>query len=604
MSQEERLGKLHTPFGTDVLVLLRFDGTEAVNELFEFTVEAMTSEQGLKLDDAIGKHCTVELKTIAHGPRFFDGVLTEVRALGLLEGGYGYQLTLRPWFWLLDQRKNQRIFHEMTVQDIIQMIFAEYGFNADIQAAGLPQLEYTVQYGESDLTFIRRLMERFGLNFHFVHRQGQHDLKINDGSYETRIPGEDRMLLSSTGQHLANAEHFESWYFDRRITTGRVKLTDYNFKTPTAAMGVEQAGIATYDYHDLEAYEYPGGYLDGDTGKTLAQLRLKQSLAADNRHHAEGDAMTLAAGMVVKLKAEDKDSGLNDKVFVALRCTHAFVAAAYATSTGTGIGAGQNSYRGSYEFSPKEQPIVPPRVTPRTVIRGPHVATVTGSGEIDSDEFGRITVQFPWDSDGAMSMRCRVLQPWAGSSFGNIFIPRVGMEVVVEFLDGDPDYPVVVGCLYNGQNSPPYGLPGQQNIAGIKSQSVGGGGYNEFVMDDTGGAELIRTHAQFNMDTTVENDMTTTVKQAKTTDVTTTYEITAKTHFKVTVGQCELLMDGSKIQLSIGPSKVTLDMGKVSIESIDVSATGSASLETKGGATVSHTADGTMTIRGAMININ
>jgi type VI secretion system secreted protein VgrG len=634
MSQADRLGKLHTPFGEDVVVLLKFDGTEAVNELFEFTVEAMTGKEGLDLDSAIGKHCTIELKSIAHGPRYFDGLLTEVRALGFLEGGLGYRLTLRPWLWLLDQRRNQRIFHDKTAQDIIQTILAEHGFNADITASGLPQLEYTVQYGESDLAFIRRLMERFGLNFYFVHGNGSHDLKINDGSFDTPIPGDERVVLTSTGQHLGNEEHFDNWSFDRRITTGRVKLADYNFKTPAAAMGADQSGTASYDHHDLESYEYPGGYLDNGAGKTVAQLRLKQVRGADNRHRSEGDAMSLAAGMVVKLKSED--DALDGKSFVALGCTHSFVAESYSTGGSGGGGAGEDSYRGTYEFSPKDQPVVPPRVTARAVMSGPHVAVVTGSGEIDSDEFGRITVRFPWDSDGAMSMRCRVLQPWAGASFGNIFIPRVGMEVVVEFLDGDPDQPLVIGCLYNGQNAPPYGLPGKQNIAGIKSNSVGGGGYNEFILDDTGGSELIRTHAQYDLETTVENDerrtvknnrtteidvndtrtvkgndkeditgtMETTVSQSKQTDVSTTYDITAVSHFHVKVGQCELMMDGTQIVLSIGPSKVTLNMGQLSVESTAISITGSASLETKGGATAQHTAGGPMVIQAAIVNIN
>lgn len=634
MSQADRAGRLYTPFGDDVLVLLRFDGTESVNELFEFTVDAMTSSKTLNLNDAVGQHCTVELGSIAHGARYFDGLLTEITALGLVEGGIGYRLTLRPWLWLLDQRRNQRIFHDVTPQDIIQTIISEYGFNVEITASGLPTLEYTVQFGETDLTFIRRMMERFGLNFYFVHDKNKHDLIINDGNFATPIPGDTRVVLTSANQHLGDEEHFEGWTSDRRITTGRVKLTDYNFKTPTASMGAEQSGTAEYSHHDIEAYEYPGGYLDGGEGSNVAKLRLKQVRAEDNRNRAEGDAMTLAAGMVVKLKS-DEDENLDGKSFVALSCSHSFVSQSYSSGGSAGT-AGENHYSGAYEFSPKDQPIVPARVTPRAVIRGPHVAVVTGGGEIDSDEFGRITVQFPWDADGAMSMRCRVLQPWAGNGFGNIFIPRIGMEVVVEFLDGDPDFPVVVGCLYNGQNSPPYGLPGQQNIAGIKSNSVSGSGYNEFILDDTGGAELIRTHAQYDMESTVENDerrtvknnrtteidvndtrtvkgndkeditgtMKTTVSQSKSTDVTTTYEITAKSHFKVTVGMCELMMDGTKIELKVGPSKVTLDAMNVTLEGMNIKSTAELALETSSKLSSKHDGGITMTIKGVMVLIN
>lgn len=624
ISQDDRLGKLHTPLGKDVLVLQEFSGTEAVNDPFGFSVRALCTDKTVNLDKVIGRNVTVELQSIAHGPRYFDGLLTGTRFLGVRTGGYAYELTLNSWFWLLDRRKNQRIFHNMTPSDILMQVFADYGYQAEIDADGLPTLEYTVQYGETDLSFVRRLMEKFGLNFYFTHAMGEHRLKVNAGRFSDEVPGSSRDLIPYDGQHRATVEHFSAWTANRAITPGRVKVTDYNFKTPNANLETNQSGNAQYAHNNLEIFDFPGGFLDTGGSNKAARLRLQQAGMGDNRHRAEGDAMQVSAGCVVQLKA--KEHPLNGKSFIATRCSHSFVAGGFS-SGGAGGGAGEDSYEASYEFAPKEQPLVPEKVTPRAVMHGPHLATVIGSGEIDSDEFGRITVKFPWDISGSGSMRCRVVQPWAGNSWGTMFIPRVGMEVVVQFIDGDPDFPLVIGSVYNGVNATPYPLPGKQNIGGMKSQSVGGGGYNEFIMDDTGGNELIRMHAQYNLDATVENnetrtvnkDRTTTIKQNDTENITETqsttaknkkadvnqsYEITSGQTYKVTVGAAKIEMSTTEIKLSVGASSITLNATGITVDAMEVKASAKTNLETSSMLTATHSATGIMTITGAMVKIN
>lgn len=653
-SQQNRPGKLipAQPLGPDDLLLVRFSGSEAVNELFEFNVETMSPLETISLDEAVGKHFTVELIDIYGASRYFDGLLTDIRALGIFEGGKGYALTLRPEIWVLDKRRNQRIFHNQTAQDIVTKVLGDYGFQADWDVGSLPTLEYTVQYGESDLTFIRRIMERFGLNFYFAHANGSHKLKINDGTFKDKAANLSRPISPVAGQHMKDEEHFQDWVHDRRITTGKVRLTDYNFKTPRTSLEAQQAGDAGYTYNAVESFDYPGGYPDGAGANDTSGLRLKQERGADNHHRAKGDVMSLEAGMVVHVHGLD-DALVDDKDFVALSCRHSYVSVAYATGSGLGT-AGEDSYVGHYEFSPKDQPIHPPMITAKAKIRGPQVALVVGQGEIDCDEFGRITVRFPWDLENSVSMRCRVLQPWAGAGWGNVFIPRVGMEVLVEFLDGDPDFPVVVGSLYNGVNSTPYPLPGSKNISGVKSNSTpGGGGYNELVLDDTAGKELIRMHAQYDLDSTVEHDerrlvknnrdttikvndtrtvegtdthtitkkQTTTVKDAQETKVTMdrtikvdanqtvtvqqAYDITAHQQFTVTVGACKLVMDGTKIELSVGPiSKVTIDKDKIEVSSSEVKASALTNLETSSLLTAKHTAAMALDVTALMVKIN
>lgn len=602
-SQDDRLGKLHppSPLRANDLVLLRFDGREAVNELFRFSVEAMTAKPSIAFEPLLGKHFTVEITTIYGKPRYFDGILTASRALGLLEGGTGYELTLEPMISVLDKRHNQRIFNDRTAQDIITKVLGDYGFQADFDVSGLSPVEYVVQYGESDLAFIRRIMERFGFNFYFTHDLGAHRLKINDGTFSAKIPGDKRAVAAVTGQHVATEEHFDSWIYDRLVTSGKVRVTDYDFKNPKANLEATQTGNATHQHGQVETFLFPGGYTQKDDSKGIAAKRLKQLRGADNRHRATGDVLSLQPGQLVTASGA-KDAEVGGREFVALACQHSFTSEAYSTGHGGGA-AGEDSYRGSYEFSPSSQPVLPPMVTPRAVIKGPQVGIVTDGQDGTLDEYGRIVVQFPWDAN-AQSVRCRVLQPWAGNGMGHVFIPRVGMEVLVEFLNGDPDQPVVVGCLYNGQNKPPYDLPGQKNISGIKSASIGGGTYNEFIFDDTGGSELVRTHAGYDMETTVENDQRLTVKQNQTTQVSQVYDITADQKLQITVGACKLVMDGTKIELTIGPSKVTMNAQGVQIEGMEVKASGKMNLETSGGLTAKHTAGAQMTVQAAIVMIN
>ncbi|NHF73026.1 type VI secretion system tip protein VgrG [Paracoccus sp. 12-3] len=504
--QAERLGRLTTAIGADVLALLRFDGTDHLNDLFEYRVEALSTRDDLDFDALVGTHATVEIE--AHDEmRPFDGIITSARWAGVGENGHRYDLTLRPWFWLAGKRRNQRIFHDMTVVEILQELLSDYaGLGEPALEIKLsetyPKLEYTVQYRESDLEFARRQMERHGISFHFRHAVGSHTLVLTDDVLAHEEIGA-RPFKRYDGHHQYEQEHFWDWAPERNLTTGAIRQTDYNFKRPDQAMETESLGDAEYAEGQIESFDYPGDYLEQGIGRIVSGLRTAQERGADRRNRAIGDCVSLGAGMRLTLSG-DHVPGTGES-YLCLSATHHFVSEAYGSG---GEGSDGYAFTGRYVLMPDTAPMFPPRRTRIPTVKGPQTAAVVGEGEIDCDEYGRILVKFHWDIHEKYSMRCRVSQNWAGNGWGGMVIPRIGMEVVVEFLEGDPDKPLVTGCVYNGKNSVPYDLPANKTVSTFKSDTHQGGGYNEFRFEDQAGREEVFMHAQKDHNTIIENDET------------------------------------------------------------------------------------------------
>ncbi|AUH33089.1 type VI secretion system Vgr family protein [Paracoccus tegillarcae] len=502
--QAERLGRLTTELGPDVLVLLRFDGSDHLNDLFEYRVEALAIRDDLDFDALVGTHATVEIE--AHEVmRPFDGIVTSARWAGVGENGHRYDLTLRPWFWLAGRRRNQRIFHNKTVIQILQELLSDYAGLGDPAleislSKDYPILEYTVQYRESDLDFARRQMERHGISFHFKHAMGSHTLVLTDDVLAHEEIGA-RPFKRYDGHHQYEQEHFWDWAPERNITTGAVRLADYNFKKPTQAMEVDRLGDAQHAQGQIESFDYPGDYLAQGVGKLVAGLRTEQERGADRRNRAAGDCVSLGAGMRMTLSG-DKVPGTGE-TYLCLSASHHFVSEAYGTG---GQGSDGYSFTGSYVLMPDTAPMAPPKRTPLAVVQGPQTAEVVGEGEIDCDEYGRILVRFHWDLANAYSMRCRVSQNWAGAGWGGMVIPRIGMEVVVEFLEGDPDKPLVTGNVFNGKNDAPYQLPANKTRAVWRSNTHQGQGFNEISFEDQSGIEDMFFHAQKDLTTKVLNN--------------------------------------------------------------------------------------------------
>lgn len=508
LSQVSRMGRLSTVLGPDVLVLRRFEGAERLNDLFEWTVDCLAVQADIDFDALIGTHATVSLTT-RQGAREFDGIVTEARWLGAGDNGHRYRLVLKPWVFLASLRRNQRIFHNRTVVQILTELLSAYADAGPLTlalSADYPVLEYTVQYRETDLAFATRLMERHGISYHFTQSEGGHEMVLTDTADAHASIGA-RAFHPNSARHPEEADHFWDWRPARRITTGAVRLTDYNFKTPTAAMETDQTGDAAHAQGRIESFDWPGGYPDQGRGRVVARLRVGAERGQDRRYEAEGDVIALAAGARVTLTG---DGGLGagiglDEEHLCLAASHSYSSDGYGSGAAEGDGY---AYSGRYLLMPATAPMLPELKTPRADVKGPQTAVVVGEGEIDCDEFGRILVRFHWDLAKANSMRCRVSQSWAGAGWGGMVIPRVGMEVVVEFLDGDPDQPLVTGCVYNGRNRVPYELPAHKTRSTFRTDTHQGSGFNELRFEDEKGEEEIFVHAQKDMNLDILNNHT------------------------------------------------------------------------------------------------
>jgi type VI secretion system secreted protein VgrG len=588
LKQQSRVAELKTPLGKDKLVLTRFDGSEGLSELFTYNIEALSETEDIDFDQALGAKCTVSVKS--HGAtRHFNGILVEAQWIGVRDTGFLYRLVLRPWLWLLSRSSDCRIFTNRTPLKTISEIFNKHGFSKfrDQLSESYNEIEYYVQYRETDLDFVTRIMEEFGMYYFFEHKDNEHTLVLADSkSSHPPLPGSGKIPYRElVGKQQRKEEHLSHWIPGRRFNTGKVVLNDYDFLKPSAKLISEHESASAYQNSKLETFDYPGRYVEKSDGDRYAKLRLEAEQASDNRCQGTGSAVSLFPGALVSLK--EHPTGSQNKEYLIVRSVHSLSAEAFRS------GAGSNSdetYSGRYEFLPSDKPFRCPMLTPKPVVRGPQTAKVVGDGEIDVDEHGRIYVQFHWDrkKDETTIRRVRIGQVWSGKKWGGIFIPRVGMEVIVEFLEGDPDQPLVVGTVYNEEYKPPYDLPREKNIAGWKSDTTeGGGGYNELVFDDTEDNELIRVHGQKDMDATIENDDTQTIGHDRT--------ITVGNNHTEDIGKVMFVEAGTKMEMKVGQSKIVLTPTNITISS--------PTIDIKGMKT---TVDGsaTLVLTGGLIKIN
>jgi len=496
ITQDTRIGSLQTPLGKDVLVLVSFEGREGLSELFEWRIEAVSEQENIDFDAALGRACTVVLKTYGE-ERDFSGTLVEAHWLGVRGVHYAYRLVLRPWLWLLSRTSDCRIFSDKTAPDIIKEVFSDRGFN-DFRLSlteSYPTLKYCVQYRETDLVFVSRLMEQHGIYYFFEHGSDKHTLVLADSkSSHKPIPGRESVpFIRLGGDDRREQEHLHEWAVGRRFCTGKVELNDYDYEKPNANLLSDASASSRYEKSSMELYDYPGKYREKSDGERYAKIRLEAEQALDGRRQADGDAASLFPGGLVRL--DKHPTTAENHQYLVVRSTHRFVTELYRS----GPGPSGEIYQGNYEFLRSEQPFRSPITTPKPLIHGIQTAKVVGKSgeEIDVDELGRILVQFFWDRKKSQSCRLRVGQVWAGRKWGGQIIPRIGMEVIVEFLEGDPDRPLITGAVYNNDYKLPYDLPANKTIAGVKSDSSkGGGGYNEFMFEDHKGQEQIGLHAQ------------------------------------------------------------------------------------------------------------
>jgi type VI secretion system secreted protein VgrG len=557
LSQDKRVGSFSCSLGKDKLVVSRFEGSEGLSELFEYSLELVSDDNDIDLDKLLGTKCSLEIQSRHDGvKRTFSGVMVEAEWTGRDQDLRFYNVVLRPWFWLLKRTTDCRIFDHMTVPEIIDSVLGDHGFiNHETRlSASYPELEYCVQYRESDFAFLCRLMEEYGIYYYFEHSDGDHKLVLVDSvsAHQPKQGGASVEFAAVGKQDNVGKDRLNEWSENRRFRTGKVTLDDYDYEKPSTDLQVEKTANSKYQHGKLEMFDYPGRYTDKGDGANLANVRLEGMQAADKRFVASGDAVTCCPGFTITLDGNPV-AGKGTK-HLTVRAKHHFVSQAYR-STQAGGGDG---YSGSYEFQPLEIPYRAPARTRKPVIHGPQTAVVVS----EVDEKCRIEVQFHWDREKKPSRYVRIAQNWAGKGWGDVKIPRIGMEVVVEFLEGDPDQPLVTGSVYNEENTPPYVKDKRNAVSGTKTETLEGSGYNELIMDDTRGNELIRFHAENDLEGKVENDERRTIGKNVKVDIGGNRTENVRVAWTVAAN--------AMIQFKVGASVITMTQAGITMQGVNI----------------------------------
>jgi type VI secretion system secreted protein VgrG len=546
-TQENRFIAIDTPLGDDVLLLRGFTGYEGMSRLFRFDLDLLSEDTAVPFADIVGQNVTLTIAMADGSTRYFNGFISRfAQKGGDLQFTY-YQAEMVPWLWFLTRTADCRIFQNMTVPDIILQIFRDLGFSdfkVLLQGAFEPR-DYCVQYRETDLNFVSRLMEQYGIFYFFEHEKDKHTLVLaNSPTAHQPCPGQPRVRCDFTAHAVLDEDIIHQWQMEQELRPGKYTVTDYNFETPSMNLAVNVNSTVRVGGNDkFEVYDYPGEYLKKAEGEQWIRLRMEEEEAPHLVVRGASTCRAFTPGY--RFDLEGHYNPAMDTTYVLTEVQHTATVGANYPARGAAAG---ESYANHFLCIPYTVPYRAPRVTPRPIVQGPQTAVVVGKAgeEIWTDKYGRVKVQFHWDREGKRnensSCWIRVSHPWAGKSWGAVSIPRIGQEVIVDFLEGDPDQPIITGRVYNAEQMPPYGLPGGQVISGIKSNSTkGGGGYNEFVMDDTKGNELIRVHGQYDMDSTIEHDLREHVLNDRSRDVTNNETITIGNNRTETVGGNETL---------------------------------------------------------------
>ncbi len=531
-----RTARVSTPLGDDVLLFFSMDCTESLGQPFEYEVDLLSTDEQIDLTQLLGQMIVVELELPNAQLREFTGIVRRFVQVGTLGRYVCYRATLMPWLWLMSRRSNCRIFQNKTVPDVIKTLFREHGFSdfEDSLTSEYRTWEYLVQYRESDFNFVSRIMEQEGIYYYFTHADGKHTLVLSDSySAHKPFPGYETIpYLAEKNDHPVD-DRIDSWRLVREITSGSFTATDYDFQAPKAKLSSTLQPGSEYTGGDYEIFDYPGEFADTQQADEQVKVRLQAELAQHDIVCGEGNARGIHAGALMTLA--DFPRADQNKEYLVTAASITIRSEGYESLIDATAAPEEPSFRVSLRAIDAKLIFRVGRNTPKPVVHGPQSAVVVGQSgqEIWTDEYGRVKVQFYWDREGTFdensSCWVRVSQLWAGSGWGGIHIPRIGQEVIVDFLEGNPDRPVITGRLYNADNMPPYTLPQNQTQSGIRSHSTKGGGienYNELRFEDKLGEEELHIQAEKNMTTLVKNDQETTVKHNRSATITETDTVT------------------------------------------------------------------------------
>ncbi|WP_447922565.1 type VI secretion system Vgr family protein [Achromobacter aegrifaciens] len=521
-----RVVKAHTPLPPEQLKFRAMHGAESLSQLFELEVELVSESYTLDMKSLLGKPLTLEIETGSSEPRYLGGHVTRCALVGRENNTSRYTIyraTVRPWLWYLTQTSDNKIFQNKSVPDVIREVLKDYDYPVEFKLVdSYRNWEYCVQYQETDYAFISRLMEHEGIYFWFKHDKGKHTLVLTDdltqhepvAGYE-QIPyyGPDRIAIP-------REDHVYKWEVAEQITPGAFATTDYHPLTPAASLEARRNNPGDHDHGDLEMYEWQGGYTNSDDAEHYTRVRLEDLQCRKEQSTGGANARGLATGHLFTLRNHPRQAENRDYLVVST----------YYRIRETGYASGQpdpGSFDLEFVVLPSSTQFRAPRVTPVPHTHGPQTATVVGKEgeEIWTDKMGRIKVQFHWDrygkKDENSSCWVRVSSPWAGGGFGGIQLPRVRDEVIVDFIGGQPDRPIVIGRVFNANNLPPWDLPDNATQSGFLSRSKSGtpATANALMFEDKSGSERIWLHAERELCTEVEANEFHSTDENRTTTI-------------------------------------------------------------------------------------
>lgn len=494
---------------------LRFSslrGHEEISRLFELTLLLKSEQKSFDPQAILGTPVTLEMELAGGARRHLNGQCMQFAQVGKHGRHYLYQALLKPWLWYGTRRSDYRIFQNMTAPDMVKQVLGQYPFPTRYMLTRNYRLwEYCVQYRESDANFVMRMLENEGIWFWFEHSAGEHVMVISDDiGLCNPYPGYASLPFTPDVAYPGQ-DHLDVWSAGGALKPGQYMTHDYNFTMPRSDLAVRRDQSPGHAHGSYEIFDYPGGYTNLSEGEAYARVRTEELQSSHLRGQATGFARGLAPGYLFSL--EKHPDAAQNREYLIVAAHYQFTDNDYEATHSSD----ELELRIQVETHPSNQPFRPQRLTPKPQTSGPDTATVTGpqGQEIYTDEFARVKVSFPWNrycsKDENSSCWIRVSSPWAGSNFGGIQIPRIGQEVLVDYLNGDPDRPVITSRLYNAFQMPPWQLPGNATQSGFLTRSSLGGGYenaNALRFEDKKGEEQLWIHAEKNQDIEVEHDET------------------------------------------------------------------------------------------------
>lgn len=511
LTQEGRLFQIETPLDPDTLVVRALSGREALSELYSFDVEFASESFDIDPEALIAKPAVLLIMN-EDQCRYVHGYFNSFSLLPTDDHFARYCGTLVPWMWFLTQTSDCCIYQNQSVPEIITSVFEKYGldhFKLELRAE-YPVRKYCVQYRESAYQFVSRLMEEEGISYYFEHQEKTHTVVLVDSPFTyRRCPlGPELEWAPSLGRGFSHdRDYVFEWARRLEVRPARWSMGDYHFGSPRLRLLSVQPTRSHLRVPEFERFDHPGRFTELQDADRVTTLRMEEEEASIDVIAGRSSCRALTPGSWFKLVNHPRRD--QNAEYLLLGVEHK----GEQGSLWSGETTSEAQYQNCFTVIPRGTPYRPRRITPRPIIAGPQTAFVTGPDgeEIHTDEFGRVKVQFHWDRHGKhdenTSCWVRVSQSSAGKAWGSMHLPRVGQEVIVEFLDGDPDRPLVTGQVYNAVNMPPYPLPSESTKSGWKTcSSKGGGGFNELRFEDAKDKEQVFLHAEKDLDIRVKND--------------------------------------------------------------------------------------------------